>query len=264
MPRLAVAPGEGHIRATYPWDAVWSTVEEKVPRRYAELLVEQAAEWIAGLCANRSACYAWSGGKDSQALRVVCEAAGIPDCVCCVTRLEYPQCERWLRQHAPAGVTFWNSEIDAAYVAARPGWLFPKAGTPYPSAWMARHQWRGERIYQRQGYDVMLIGRRRADGNYAPKSGWSTLKGVGIRGNPIAAWSNAETLAVIKHLSEDGLPPVYSWPLGWFYGLSAWARREYNDEEEGWRDLWRDAPELLRDAAETFPGAARTLSTLAG
>jgi hypothetical protein len=60
VPRLAVAPGEGHIRATYPWDAVWSTVEEKVPRRYAELLVEQAVEWIAGLCANRSACYAWS------------------------------------------------------------------------------------------------------------------------------------------------------------------------------------------------------------
>jgi hypothetical protein len=254
------APGEQHVKATYPWDEAWSTCMDVVSRAEAADLVERTAEWITTVVDGRSACYGWSGGKDSQALRVVCERAGVPDCVCCITELEYPACLAWLEAHRPPGCTFWNSGIDAAYVAARPGWLFPQAGTRQVGAWMARHQWRGERLFQQRGYDVMLLGRRRADGNVAPPV--SHLKGVGLRANPLARWSNMQALAVIRHFA-DGLPPIYGWPRGWFYGLSAWARREYNREEDGWRDLWRDDPSLLYEAAETFPGAATMLATLA-
>jgi hypothetical protein len=52
----------------------------------ATRLVERAVERVGA--AGSGLAYAWSGGKDSQALRVVAEAAGVPDCVLVISDLE--------------------------------------------------------------------------------------------------------------------------------------------------------------------------------
>jgi tRNA(Ile)-lysidine synthase TilS/MesJ len=56
-------------------------IERLVPRAQFERLFAQTVDEVAKFCAGKKVAYAWSGGKDSIALRFVCEAVGIQECV---------------------------------------------------------------------------------------------------------------------------------------------------------------------------------------
>ena len=190
---------------------VWNEIEQLVSLEEAERLVASAVSDIKQKTAGKNVAYAWSGGKDSLALQVVCERAGINKCVLCTaSKIEYPGFIDWCKAHAPKGLSIIdNPKLDIEWVAKHPEMLFP-AQSKYAAQWFHHLQHRGQAIYFKEHHlDVIILGRRLQDGNYTGGKGkniYTDAKGV-TRMSPIAHWKHEEVLAVIHYFLHRQIPP---------------------------------------------------------
>lgn len=190
---------------------VWNNIEQLVSFEEAERLVASAVSDIKQKTAGKNVAYAWSGGKDSLALQVVCERAGINKCVLCTaSKIEYPGFVDWCKAHAPKGLTIIdNPKLNIEWVAKHPEMLFPQQ-SKYAAQWFHHLQHRGQAIYfKEQHLDVIILGRRLQDGNYTGGKGqniYTDAKGV-TRLSPIAHWKHEEVLAVIHYFLHRQIPP---------------------------------------------------------
>jgi hypothetical protein len=238
---------------------VWANIEGHVTPAQAEHAVAAAAaETIQTLGGRRGkAVYGWSGGKDSQALRVVMDAAGVQRAVLgIIPALEWRCYLEWIAARAPAGLTVYeNSIIDLGWLAANRKHLFPadsKGGYWWAlqSARYAQHRYQAE-----HDPPVQVLGRRTADANHIPPGGIAELgRGVTVY-CPIRDWSHEMVLAVVKYYS--GLPPIYDRPFGWTAGTGTWAgRRKHHGGS--WAGVRAVEPARADEAARYFPAAARS------
>lgn len=225
--------------------------------------IERAAAEVRRFCHGKNAAYAWSGGKDSVALRLVAELAGVQDCVLGITDLEYPAFLAWVTAHMPDRLEVINTGQDLDWLAANPGMLFPQdAGTA--AQWFSRVQHAAQRRYYRaNALDVIMVGRRRSDGNFVGRDGenWYSADGV-LRYSPLADWSHADVFALIDHYSL-ALPPFYDWARGYRCGTHPWAARQWcKGIGHGWQEVHQIDPGIVRLAAERIPSAAQFLERI--
>lgn len=251
-----------HARKQASSQADWLRAIETVPERisYDEYAaVRDAAIAEVREQATPNMAYGWSGGKDSQAIRCVAEGAGITNSVLVICQLEYPAFVQWAQDHAPAGLSVEVVERDLAWLADRPGLLFPKDATT-AAKWFRLVQHTGQaRYYKRHGLDAILLGRRRQDGNFVGRgTNRYTSKGI-TRWSPIASWSHDMVLACL-HYEGYPLPPMYDWPRGFVVGTGPWpARQGTSSEDHGWDEVWSIDRTVVYGAAELLPGAARCI-----
>ena len=164
------------------------------------MTVEEIKERTAG----KRAAYAWSAGKDSLVLGEICEKSEINDCMMAVCDLEYPAFRRWVDRHKPKGLEIINTGQDLEWLSKHPNMLFPQDSAT-AAKWFSIVQHRAqEKYYKEHQLDVILLGRRRADGNYCGKGSNIYTNGKGItRYSPLAAWSHEEILAYIHYYSIE-------------------------------------------------------------
>lgn len=233
---------------------------QTISRPTIDAKIERAVGEVREFCRGRRAAYAWSGGKDSVALSAVAELAGVADCVLGITDLEYPAFLAWVTAHMPAQLEVINTGLDLDWLAAHPGMLFPQTAN-VAAQWFSRVQHTAQRQYFRaHGLDVLLVGRRRADGNFVGRDGsnWYSADGV-LRYSPLADWSHAEVFALIDRF-ELPLPPFYGWARGYRCGTHPWAARQWcNGIMHGWQEVHTIDPAVVRLAAERIPSAAEFL-----
>lgn len=228
-----------------------------VPR--ARRLVEGAVAWLRQATEGYHVAYGWSGGKDSQGLRIVCEAAGITECVLVISELEYPAFLTWATDHMPWGCTVEARPLDLAWLARNPDMLFP-ADAKTAARWFRLVQHTGQRAYARQaGIDALVLGRRTADGNHTGGGRYRDRAGFD-RISPIAGWSHEDLLCVLG-AHRAPLPPCYGWPRGFRVGTGAWPARQWTrDRAHGWREVASiDAGVAELAATAGIPGAAEAL-----
>jgi len=239
------------------WET-WRTLPEWYERSRIENLVDKAVEELRPAKGKRVA-YAWSGGKDSQALRLVAERAGITECVLAISELEYPEFLAWATDNMPEGLTIVNTGQDLGWLMKNRDMLFPKdAGIA--SRWFHAINHAGQRTYYKaKKLDALLLGRRHADGNYTGPGGTTAYKdreGT-LRVSPIAEWSHEDVLAALRYFDLE-LAPCYGWPRGFRVGTGSWPARQWcRDEAHGWQEVFAIDPDIVRAAAPYFPGAAR-------
>lgn len=225
--------------------------------------IERAAGEVREFCRGKNAAFAWSGGKDSLALAAVCDFAGVPDCVLGITDLEYPAFLGWVTAHMPDRLEVINTGLDLDWLAENPGMLFPQtAGVA--AQWFAKVQHTAQRQYfKRHRLDVIMVGRRRSDGNFVGREGqnWYSADGV-LRYSPLADWTHAEVFACIDHLGL-AMPPFYDWPRGYRCGTHPWAARQWcKGTAHGWHEVNAIDPAVVRLAADRIPSAAEYLGAL--
>ena len=201
------------------WLEAVATIEEAVSRAELDELTAATVADIKATTAGKRAAYAWSAGKDSIVLGKLCEAAGVTDSMIGVCDLEYPAFAAWIEEHKPAGCEVIDTHQDIDWLVEHQEMLFPKDSTA-AGRWFSIVQHRAQREYfKAHELDVIILGRRRADGNYVGRNSNIYTDGKGVtRFSPLAAWKHEHILAYI-HYHQLPLPPIYDWKTAdvWLY-----------------------------------------------
>ena len=237
-----------------------------IPRTRIDQALGAAADNIRCICKGREAAFGWSGGKDSAVIRLLCERAGIEECIMGISALEYPAFLRWATSHMPPRLeVIKNQHLNLDWLAENPHMLFPQTANN-AAQWFHRVQHHAQNVYAaKHKLDVLILGRRRAEGNFVGRAGNSYQKGDLEIYSPIAEWSHPLLFAVIAayHLP---LPPFYTWPRGFRCGTHPWPARQWcRSIQDGWREIYAIDPAIVEfaapkiESARTFLAARKSL-----
>lgn len=86
------------------WLRVFSNIEQYVSRQETDNLIDRLVEQVKPFVRGKRVAYGWSGGKDSIALGLIMEQAGVHDCLLGRCNLEYPAFMQWIDKNKPAGL----------------------------------------------------------------------------------------------------------------------------------------------------------------
>lgn len=246
------------------WVRTMANIESIVPKAHIQRLAKQAVADVLRKTAGKKVAYAWSGGKDSIALQGIMELAGIKNCVLGMCDLEYPAFLQWVTDNMPDGLEIVNTGQNLQWLAKNQHMLFPQdAATAGKWFKMVQHTAQ-ERYYKKHKLDMIILGRRKADGNYVGKDNiYTNAQGI-TRYSPIADWSHEELLAFI-HYTNMPLPPFYSWPRGYRCGTHNIASRQWCESvEHGWSEVYTIDPNVVREAAKYIESAREYLAKVEG
>lgn len=206
-------------------------------------------------CKGKKAAYAWSAGKDSLVLGEICEKAGVDQSVLVRCNLEYPAFIAWIEQNKPSGLEVINTGQDMEWLKKHPDMLFPDKSNK-AAQWFHIVQHRGQaRYYKEHQLEILLLGRRKADGNYVGKDNIYTNSAGITRYSPLAEWRHEDILAYI-HYYDVKLPPIYDWEKGYLCGTHPWPARQYMEtEQQGWKEVYDIDKTIVENAAQHFDGA---------
>ena len=209
----------------------------------------------------------WSGGKDSLALAYC--AGLVSKARNTVTRgvlgmsqgLEYFRFEREMQRMKPQGIDLVRSPQDLHFVRANPNMLFPTEGRYITRWYQIKHIWCQEQWCKNNSMEMMLLGRRRAEGNYIGTGPCGTHVKDGVTLYcPLRHWSHADVLALLYY-ERIALPEVYSWPDGFLYGPGSWAATPFpNHGVNSWQYVFDRDPDVVRNAATVLPSAREFLA----
>ncbi len=237
------------------WFEAVFNIEKTVRREEIEKLTELTVCEIKRNTKGLNSAYAWSGGKDSIVLGDICQKAGIDNCMTGVCNLEYPEFLKWIKVNKPKSCVIINTGQDIHWLSKNQNMLFPKeSGTA--SKWFSIVQHKAQRKYVKENnIDVLLLGRRKADGNFVGKGKniYTNSKGV-TRYSPLADWSHEDILAYIYY-NKMSLPPIYNWHNGYKCGTHPWPARQWTDGN-GWREIFNIDRNIVILAAAHIQSAA--------
>lgn len=245
------------------WLKAGKRIEELVSREELDERVRLTVEDIRKMTDGKKAAYAWSAGKDSIVLGEICRKSGVTDCMMAICNLEYPDFLKWVDQYKPKELEIINTGQDLEWLSKHLNMLFPQDSAT-AAKWFSIVQHRAqERYYKIHELDLIILGRRRADGNYCGKGSNIYTNGKGVtRYSPLSSWSHEEVLAYI-HYNKLSLPPIYKWNNGYLCGTHPWPARQWTGSvENGWREVYEIDEIIVRDAAKVIGSAADFLKAL--
>lgn len=257
------SPGRKQTASNEAFARLWENIEKVVSRDQIEGLIADAVMEIRARVRDKKAGYAWSGGKDSIALQVVCEIAGIDRSVIGLSQeLEYPHYLEWISRHKPAGCLIWDANIGYDFLMKRPYMVFPENSADL-AKWYALIQHKAQADFFREAQlDLIILGRRTQDGNYTGGRGkniYTDQHGV-TRFCPLSQWKHEHVLAAIHYFKNRNIPPIYNDPEGWINGTGVWPVQTSSlGRDHSWELLFEISPETLSKAANYFPEALKTL-----
>lgn len=245
------------------WLKAGKRIEELVSREELDEKVHSTVEEIRQMTDGKKAAYAWSAGKDSLVLGEICQESGVTDCMMAICNLEYPDFLKWVDQYKPKGLEIINTGQDLEWLSKHLNMLFPQDSAT-AAKWFSIVQHRAQaKYYKVRELDLILLGRRRADGNYCGRRSNIYTDGKGVtRYSPLAAWSHEEILAYI-HYHNVRMPPIYKWKNGYLCGTHPWPARQWTGSiENGWMEVYRIDKNIVCEAAKLIGSAADFLNSL--
>lgn len=237
------------------WRAMHESVSDIISHSHIIALEEKAIEEIKLKTEGLKSAYAWSGGKDSLALGAICEKAGVVDCVLGRNDLEYQEFMDWIEINKPKGLTIINTGQNLEWIASNQDMLFPD-NSNISSKWYKIVQHKAqEKYYKDNSLDIIILGRRKKDGNYVGKGdNIYTSKGI-TRYSPLSNWTHEEVSAYIYYNNIE-MPPIYDWPRGYVIGTHSWASRESTgDITRDWHEIYSIDKEIVINASKYLQSA---------
>lgn len=242
--------------ANSDWVEAIAHIEDAVPLAVLDNKIRETISDIRKKTSGKKVAYAWSGGKDSLVLGSLCEQAGISDCVLITSKMEYTAFLEWVQGNKPPGLEIVNTGQDLKWLQNHQEMLFPQDSAT-AAKWFHIVQHRGqEKYYKEHGLDMLLLGRRKADGNYVgPGTNLYTNRQGITRFSPLADWSHEEILAYI-HFFHISTPPIYGWRNGYLCGTHPWPARQWTGSiENGWNEVYEIEPAIVEEAAQYIESA---------
>lgn len=255
MASIAAAVPRKQISSQADWLRAWEAAETLVPSAQLDALIARTLSEMREQVSGRRVAFAWSGGKDSLVIEWLCSQLGVTQGVFAMTNLEYPEFLAWVTDHMPAELTTINTGQDLRWLAKNPKLLFPQNAADNARWFKLVQHTAQRRFFHHRQLDLLVLGRRHAEGNHCGPGGLYTNREGVTRYSPIRDWSHEAVLALLKREGYS-LPPIYGYPRGWQVGSGNWAQRLYTrSREQGWDETWQIDPEIVRQAAHTLPQA---------
>lgn len=245
------------------WLKAVEDIENLISKEELDEMVNAAVEDIRQETAGNKVAYAWSGGKDSLVLAEICRMAGVTDCMLAVCDLEYPAFMNWIEANKPDGLEIINTGQNLEWIGKHPEMLFPR-DSQTAARWFSIVQHRAQaKYYKAHDLDMILLGRRRADGNYCGRGSNIYTDGKGVtRYSPLAAWKHEAVLG-FTHYYRVPVPPIYSWLNGYLCGTHPWPARQWTgNHENAWKEIYSIDPGIVKEAAGSIESASRYLEAL--
>ncbi len=110
---------------------------------------------------------------------------------------------------------------------------------------------------------MLLLGRRRADGNYVGRGDNIYTNGQGVtRYSPMSDWTHEKVLAYIHYYNLE-MPPIYEWKNGYLCGTHPWPARQWTGSvENAWAEIYEIDSAIVTEAAEHIQSAKDFLESL--
>lgn len=238
------------------WIDTLGKIDQLVDKEELDRLVEKTINDIKKKTKGKKAAYAWSGGKDSLVLGEICKQADIIPCVLVICNLEYKAFIEWIENHKPSGLSVINTGQDMKWLVKHSGMLFPQ-DSKVASQWFQVVQHRGQnKYYKEHELDMLLLGRRRVDGNYIGKGNniYTNKQGI-TRYSPMSDWTHEQVLAYIHYYHLE-IPPIYNWKNGYLCGTHPWPARQWTGSvENAWEEIYEIDKSIVLEAAEHIQSA---------
>lgn len=243
------------------WLDCIQNIEETVSKSALDDLIKKTVNDIQAKTSGLKTAFSWSGGKDSIVLAMVCELAGINNCLFVRSDLEYTQFCAWVDEHKPANCEVINTHQNLLWLSEHQDMLFPQDAAT-AAKWFKIVQHKGQESYYRaHNLDMILLGRRKADGNYVGKGSniYTNAKGI-TRFSPLADWTHEDIIACIHYYHLD-LPPIYGWKNGYLCGTHSWPARQYTGSiMSGWQEVYDIEPSIVLQASQFIESAGEFLN----
>ena len=184
------------------------------------------------------------------------EKLGTPGCVF-VHTAGVPAFLSWCMEHLPEAAS--NHRAESGLVGQAPACSSQIIQQSCPVVCYCQR--RGiQQYFLKHGLDMILVGHRKADGNFVGKGSNILTNGAGVtRYSPLAEWPHELVLAYI-HYNNIPLPPIYGWKDGFRCGTHPWpARSGMKSIDEGWADIYDIDPSIIEVAAAKIESAAHFL-----
>jgi len=241
-----------------------NNISDIVPKSQIDSLIDKTVKEVIEVTKNKRCAFAWSGGKDSQALQAICKLAGIDDCMLAITNLEYPEFLRWVTDNMPWKLEIINTKQDIDWLKENTHMLFPK-NSVIAAKWFKIVQHKAQDIYfKKSKLDLIILGRRKIDGNYTGKKGSNIYTNkLGItRYSPLKDWSHEDVIASCYYYNYP-LPPVYNWPNGFAVGTGPWPSRQYTKTiQNGWGEVYQIDSDIVKFCQSHFASAKVFMDSL--
>ena len=244
------------------WLKAMADIKNIVTEADIKKLTKQTIADIKAKTKGKKSAYAWSAGKDSIVLGDLCEKAGISDCMIGICNLEYPAFLSWIEEHKPPNLTTINTGQDIEWLVKHPQMLFPDGKGA--ARWFSIIQHTAQaKYFKERKLDIIMLGRRKADGNYVGKGdNIYTAKGI-TRYSPLSEWTHEQLLAYIAY-NDLKLPPIYDWINGFKCGTHPWPARQWTGgTENAWAEINSIDPGIVKEAAKHFESAKLFLEGVA-
>lgn len=251
-----------HFNPESAWRYVWDNYTEFRTKDEVESLIEQTVAETKSVCSGHKPAYAWSGGKDSIAMQIVCEEAGINNGFCAYNQLFFSESIDFFFKNKPKGIVMIDTGEDYDWLARHPSFLFPPSST---NNWSERTHLKCQTDYvKKYGADLILMGKRTQDGNWVPKD--SLIK-VGANGVPIYCpirnWTHEDVICAIRYRGKTISNFYFKDGGGFHYGDTKFALMSPMKGEtvsDAWNRIYKLEPEkVVRSAEAGIPSAIEYL-----
>lgn len=226
----------------------------KVSKEHVDQLLSKTISEINTFIGNKKVAVAYSGGKDATVLLEVMKRSNVPFSVFNVlTEVEYPQFRKWLDDQDIPNYQEVIVPIDWQWVNKNEHMLFPR-DSKLAGRWYQIVQHKGQKHYATNNdIDVLILGRRKADGNYVGPKGKNYYKKKTesfYRFSPISDWTHEEAMAFINYYNLD-LAPIYKYPNGFRNGTHPIpARVNTTSDKEALDELMQIDKKIVEDMAK--------------
>lgn len=235
------------------FDWVRHHIEELISFEECKAKVDKAVAEVKSLIKGKKAGYCWSGGKDSLALQVIMEQAGVVPCVLCTCHEMSPSVLKWNEENAPKGLEIsFNEKLTKQYIKEHIDKVFPTTNRDR-CWWYKQLRWDAQKKFvKKHSLEICFWGRRSQDNNMCYRNGSKHYydEKIGcIHSNIIADWKHEDVIAAIHYYLNDKYPAYYDvrdckngMPehLFWF-------------ERHSWADVINFYPDLEPTLRKEFP-----------
>lgn len=241
------------------WMNVWNNYDKYVSIEEMKALESKTLKEMLEVTNGKKCGYAYSGGKDSVVLSILCNKIGIYDGICAISSLFFDKSIEHIKSTLPQGLTLvdtgqdmqWLFENQEQYLFSDDMFQWYKIG----------HLQAQKEFHQEHDLDLMLKGKRRQDGNNIGTDLIRTNSRTGNEYNPIRDWTHEEVIAYMRYHGKT-LSEFYWTEYGFHFGDVEWPSMNLQkgmSVYDMWDYIYSFQPSAVIKASEGIKSAKKYL-----